>query len=369
MLHIFRPYAHPLRAAIAVFLSIILFTLLFGSCSSEPFDPVREGKLLLGTTVNVTLYEEGPDDIFERVFDRVEQIERKMSTSKDDYDTTELLEVNRNAGIRPVRVSADTFEVIRRALEYSELTDGAFDVTIYPLVELWGIGTADARVPAEEEIQERLALVDYRKVQLDREAQTVYLPEEGMGLDVGAIAKGYAADESRRILKEAGVDSALLDFGGNIVTVGEKPNGEPWKIGIQNPEAGRGRYLGILSSGPMAVVTSGDYERYFVQDDVRYHHIISSRTGYPARPGLASVTILTDDSTEADALATALYVMGAEKGLPFVRDRDDIEAAFVTQEKEVYMTAGMESALNVSHEDYEVLPWPAGAQAAAAETR
>ncbi|MFW5786127.1 MAG: FAD:protein FMN transferase [bacterium] len=350
-------------------LSIILLLLLLGSCSGETVDPVREGKLLLGTTINVTLYEKASDDIFGRVFDRVEEIERKMSTSKEDYDTTELLEVNRNAGIRPVRVSADTFEVIRRGVEYSELTDGAFDITIYPLVELWGIGTPDARVPSEEAIQERLALVDYRKVELNHEEQTIYLPEEGMGLDVGAIAKGYAADEARRILEEAGVGSALLDFGGNIVTVGEKPNGKPWKIGIQNPEAGRGRYLGVLTSGPMAVVSSGDYERYFVEDDVRYHHIISSETGYPARSGLASVTILAEDSTEADALSTALYVMGAEEGLPFIRDRAGVEAAFVTPDKQVYMTAEMESVFEITHEEYNRATWPDGAQAAAAEPR
>jgi thiamine biosynthesis lipoprotein len=309
----------------------------------------------------MTLYEEGPEDIFDRVFARVQEIEEKMSTSKDDYDTTELLEVNRNAGIRPVEVSPETFEVVERAREYSRLTDGAFDVTIYPLVELWGIGTESAGVPPEEEIQERLALVDYRKVELDREARTIYLPEEGMGLDVGAIAKGYAADEARRILREAGVDSALLDFGGNVLMVGRKPSGEAWKIGIQNPDEGRGRFLGILESGPRAVVTSGDYERFFVQNDVRYHHILSSRTGYPARPGLSSVTIVAEDSIDADALATATYVMGAEKGLPFIAGLDGVEAAFVTQEDEVYMTEGMRASFDLTHTDFEAAPWPEGA--------
>ncbi len=362
MVHIFRALAHPIGAVIVGVLSITLFS----GCSESSFDPVREGKLLLGTTINVTLYEEGPDDVFDRVFDRVQEIEERMSTSTDDYDSTELLEVNRSAGIAPVEVSADTFEVVRRALEYSELTNGAFDVTIYPLVELWGIGTEGARVPSEQEIQARLDLIDYRKVELDPEARTIYLPETGMGLDVGAIAKGYAADEARRILREDGVDSALLDFGGNILTVGRKPSGTPWSIGIQNPDDGRGRFLGILESGPRAVVTSGDYERFFIQDDVRYHHILSSRTGYPARPGLASVTVVTEDSTDADALATALYVMGAEKGLPFVAELDGVEAAFVSHDAQVYMTEGMRASFDITHTEFEAAPWPEGADDGAA---
>jgi thiamine biosynthesis lipoprotein len=345
-----------------VILSIILsFLAVVGlsGCSTEAVEPVREGELLLGTTIQVVLYEDPPEGIYERVFDRVEEIEQKMSTSKEDYDTTELLEVNRNAGVRPVEVSADTFEVVQEALEYSRLTDGAFDLTIYPLVELWGIGTADAGVPPEEAIEERLELVDYRKVELDPEEQTIYLPEEGMGIDVGAIAKGYAADEARRILKESGVETALLDFGGNVLTIGEKPSGEPWVIGIQSPDEGRGRYLGTLEGGPSAVVTSGDYERYFVVDETRYHHIISSRTGYPARSGLGSVTIVSEDSIDADALATAMYVMGAEKGLRFIRDMEGIEAAFVTHEQDVYMTEGMSEVFEISNEQFTQQAWPA----------
>lgn len=367
MLNIVQAFSQSFNRKLTFLLSIFASIVFLAGCASETFEPTRQGELLLGTTIGVTLYEEGPDDIFEQVFARVREIEEKMSVSEEDYDRTELLEVNRNAGRRPVAVSADTFEVVRRAVEYSALTDGAFDVTIQPLVELWGIGTQDAQVPSEEEITERLALVDYRKVELNPAEQTIYLPEEGMGLDVGAIAKGYAADEARRILQENGVDRALLDFGGNILTMGEKPSGEPWAIGIQNPNEGRGRFLGILESGPTAVVTSGDYERFFVEADVRYHHIISSRTGYPARPGLSSVTIVTEESTEADALATAIYVMGAERGLPFVAERDGVEAAFVTQDNKVYMTEGMEVALRVEHPEYELAPWPPEARTVQSE--
>ncbi|MFP4205601.1 MAG: FAD:protein FMN transferase [Spirochaetaceae bacterium] len=351
----------------AAVLATVVVALLVG-CSNTPDEPETKTELLLGTTVTVRIYEGAEDRIFERVFERVKEIEERMSTDEEDYDNTELLEVNRNAGGRPVRVSEDTFHVVERALEYSRLSEGAFDVSIGPLVKLWGIGTERAGVPEQEKIEEILPRVDYSLVELDPEEQTIRLPDEGMALDVGAIAKGYAADEAARILTEAGVEHALLDFGGNIITVGHKPDGSPWKIGIQNPLEERGRFLGIVENGPMTVVTSGDYERNFEENDVRYHHIIDGDTGKPARTGLSSVTILTEDSTEADALSTALYVMGVERGAALAEELDGIEAAFVTKDRKVYMTRGMSEHFEITNEGFEVVDLEE-AIAAAAEHR
>jgi thiamine biosynthesis lipoprotein len=190
---------------------------------------------------------------------------------------------------------------------------------------------------------------------MDPEEQTIYLPEEGMALDVGGIAKGYAAEEVARILSEEGVEHALLDFGGNILAIGVKPDGSKWKIGIQNPQRQRGEFLGVVEDEAMTVVTSGDYERYFEKDGTRYHHIIDSRTGYPARTGLSSVTIVSHDSTEADALSTAVYVMGIENGAELIEGLDDIEAAFVTKQRSVYMTSGMPSRFEVTNESFETV--------------
>ncbi|NBF39721.1 MAG: FAD:protein FMN transferase, partial [Spirochaetes bacterium] len=222
-----------------------------------------------------------------------------------------------------------------------------------------------AAVPSEEEIAERLEKVDYRKVRLDAEEQTIYLPEEGMGLDVGGIAKGYAAEEVARILREEGIEHALLDFGGNILAIGVKPDGSKWKIGIQNPRQNRGEFLGIVEDEAMTVVTSGDYERYFEADGVRYHHIINSETGHPARTGLSSVTIVAGDSTEADTLSTAVYVMGVERGAELIESLDGIEAAFVTKERSVYMTSGMAESFEVTHESFEIVDLDAARRDAA----
>ena len=357
---------HRLIYRAGVWLALVLVALAaLAGCSNTPEEPETRTQLILGTTVTIRIYEGATDAAFERSFERVRQIEERMSTNTTDYSSTELIEVNRAAGERPVEVSEDTFYVVSRALEYSRMTDGAFDVSIGPLVDLWGIGTEYAAVPPEEEIAERLELVDYRKVRLDAEEQTIYLPEEGMGLDVGGIAKGYAAEEVARILREEGIEHALLDFGGNILAIGVKPDGSRWKIGIQNPQESRGEFLGIVEDEEMTVVTSGDYERYFEKDGVRYHHIINSRTGYPARTGLSSVTIVADDSTEADTLSTAVYVMGVERGSELIESLDGIEAAFVTKERSVYMTSGMPGSFEITHESFEVVDLEAARQDAA----
>jgi thiamine biosynthesis lipoprotein len=310
--------------------------------------------LLLGTTVGVTIYGRVNDGVFDQVFERVAEIEAKMSTSEDDYDDTELLRVNASAGIAPVEVSPDTFFVIEQALSIGEMTGGAFDVSVYPVVKLWGIGTEGAQVPAQADIAAATALVDYRKVEADPENRTIYLPEPGMGIDVGGIAKGYAADEAARILREAGVEHGLLDFGGNILTIGTKPDGSAWRIGIQVPDQSRGEYLGIASVVNLAVVTSGTYERFFVEDGVRYHHIIDTATGYPVRNGLESVTIITEESITADALSTSVFALGLEDGYRFVLEHEGVEALFVTSDKQLYMTPGFGGLFEITSDEYSL---------------
>ena len=341
------------RSSLFCVLIVLAVLAALSGCSGPP-PRQSETELLLGTTISVTTYGRTPDGMFESVFARVQEIEERMSTSEDDYTTTELMAVNDAAGEKPVEVSPDTFEVVRQAVEYSRRTEGAFDVTVGPLVSLWGIGSGGAMVPSESLIEEALASVDYRSVELDPARQTIYLPEAGMGVDVGGIAKGYAADEAARILREQGVTSALLDFGGNILTVGEKPDGSPWRIGIQVPDAGRGEYLGIAEVVDLSVVTSGTYERYFVYDGVRYHHILDTETGYPARNGVVSVTIITPESMRADALSTALFVMGVERGMAYVEAQPDVEALFVNTENEVFMSSGMAGYFSLTNEAFTI---------------
>lgn len=338
-------------ATIAALMAIV--AVLIGGCGGDPLKQSRT-EFVLGTPITVTTYGRTSSDLLDQVFARVLDIEQKMSTSEEDYSDTELLRVNARAGTGAVSVSADTFDVVREALFFSELSGGAFDLTIYPLVRLWGIGTESAAVPDAGRLSVALELVDYRAVQLDPDDTSILLLRPGMGVDVGGIAKGYAADEAARILREGGIESALLDFGGNIVTVGHKPDGSLWRIGIQVPDAGRGEFLGIATVANLSLVTSGTYERFFEQDGVRYHHILDTRTGYPVRNGLTSVTIITTASMEADALSTALFALGLEEGYRLAESLAGVEAIFVTEDNEVFITSGGSEIFELTNDDYEI---------------
>jgi thiamine biosynthesis lipoprotein len=339
---------------IASFLLIVTLVATLSACDQKPVEPTTETELRLGTTITVSIYQDPPEDAFERVFERVLEIEEKMSSSTEDYETTEVLRINRAPAGLPVTVSADTFAVIERGLEFSRVSDGAFDITIAPLVQLWAIGTDAAGIPSKDSIEEVLPLVGYRMVELDRNTLGVVLEKQGMGVDVGGIAKGYAADESIRILRDLGVRHALLDFGGNIVTLGMKPDGSRWRIGIQNPNQERGSYVGIVETDEEAVVTSGPYERYFVEDGVRYHHIIDPDDGYPVRNGLGSVTIVSPDSTAADALSTACYVLGLDAGFKLVESLPQVEAIFITDANAVHLSDGLADRFDLTNSAFHL---------------
>jgi thiamine biosynthesis lipoprotein len=318
-----------LSAALAAFLA-------FGCAADRPAaEPVVETRQLLGTICGVSIFDRPPAGVFDKVFARVKQIEERMSVNLPD---SEVSAVNAAAGRAPVAVSGETFDLIEKALGYCEKSGGAFDISVGPLVKLWGIGTDAARVPAPAEISAALALVGHRRVKLDKAGRTVFLERPGMSLDLGAIAKGWAADEAARLLKQAGVKGAIIDFGGNVMLVGRKPSGQPWRIGVQNPMDERGSYIGVGACEAEAVVTSGVYERWFEKDGKRYHHILDTASGYPADNGLISVSIVAAASTDADALSTTVFALGLDKGRAFAAGLAGIGVIFVTAGREVYLT-------------------------------
>lgn len=345
------------RHAAGILAVLAASAVILGGCSRDLPKQSRT-EFLLGTTVTVTTYGRVSSELLDMMFARVRQIEERMSTSEDDYSDTELLRVNAAAGTGAVRVSPDTFEVVQEALAVSDLSGGAFDVTVFPLVRLWGIGTEHAAVPDPADLAAALDLVNYHDVRTYPDDQSIELLRPGMGLDVGGIAKGYAADEAARILKDGGVTSALLDFGGNILTVGTKPDGSPWRIGVQVPDAVRGEYLGIATVAEQTVVTSGTYERFFQQDGVRYHHILDTSTGYPVQNGLSSVTIITEQSMSADALSTAVFVLGIDRGTALIESLPDVEAIFVTDDDKVSTTSGVGEVFSLTNDRYELQGTP-----------
>ncbi len=251
----------------------------------------------------------------------------------------DVLNINGSAGLKPVKVSVDTVRIIQRSQYYARLTGGAFDITIGPIMDNWGFGKGIQYVPADEEISRALSLVDYRKVEADPGKGTVFLPEPGMSLDLGGVAKGYAMDEAVKALREAGMKHALINAGGCVYALGTRPDGEPWRVGIQDPRS-NGDIVAILSLKDSAAVTSGDYQRYFEQEGVRYHHIIDPSTGKQARD-LIQTTVVAESATDADILSTALFVLGPRRGMSFVEDLPGTGAVLIGPDKLVSVTAGL----------------------------
>jgi thiamine biosynthesis lipoprotein len=317
-------------------------------------------EFVLGTVCGIDLYEEGTRGEYDAIFAELRRLQAMMafspaSAGEEVPEATALDLINRNAGIQPVGAPEELLDVLERARYYAELSGGAFDPTVGPLVRLWGIGGPSPRVPGAAEIQEALDLVDWRDLLIDREAGTVFLRRRGQALDLGAIAKGYAADRAALILEtpgsprfrlpwRSGKRRAIIDLGGNILALGERPGG-PWRIGIQDPLEERGIYLGVLEVKDKSVVTSGIYERYFEEGGKRYHHILSTGDGYPVQNGLLSVTIIADRSTDADALSTAVFALGPEKGLALVEGLPDTEAILIREDRTVILSSGASFSL------------------------
>jgi FAD:protein FMN transferase len=261
---------------------------------------------------------------------------------------SEISRINRSAGKKCERLSGDTYEVLSRAIEFSSYCQGLFDVTIGPLVTLWSNSKDTFKPPEESRIKQILPLVDYTNLLLDPLEKTAGLKRIGQSIDLGGIGKGYAGDKFLEIFKEHDVSSAFTNIGGNVVTLGVKPDGSPWRVGIQHPRQ-ENSLMGLVSVADKAVVTSGDYQRYFIgSNGKRYHHILDPSTGYPAKSGLASVTIVSDSSMAADALSTILFVAGMEKGLELLRRFSGAEAIFVDMDLQVHVTAGLKECFQAS---------------------
>ncbi|MDR2376108.1 MAG: FAD:protein FMN transferase [Treponema sp.] len=335
--------------------ALLVLALCSLSCSQD-IPPRME--FVLGTLCSVNLFERGTVADYGAVFARFREIQDVMAltAASAGEGATDLDLVNLNAGIGPVAVRGELLDVLEEARRYAELSGGAFDPTVGPLVKLWGIGSDNPRVPAADEIERALALVDWRDLVIDRAAGTAFLRRRGQSLDLGAIAKGYAADEAAAILRSRRSRRALIDLGGNIFALGERPWWRSWRIGVQDPLDDRGNYLGILRVKNTSVVTSGVYERYFEEEGRRYHHILSTSDGYPVQNGLLAVTIAAARSIDADALSTACFALGPERGLALVETLPDTEAVFVDRDRNVMLSSGAAKLFTLTGGNYRVIP-------------
>lgn len=331
---------------------LLIFSLgILAGCSknNKPSEPLSKSEILMGTVVTVTLYDSNDQKILDKVFNKVKELESTLSINENG---TLVDKINQAAGSNPVKVDYDTYAVIKKGIEYSKLSNGLFDISVGPIVKLWNIGLPEAKVPTQEEIDEKLPLIGYNDVELNDKDETVYLKRNGMMIDLGGIAKGYAADVISNMLTEEGVKNAIINLGGNVFAHGKKLNGDDWKIGIQNPFSERGGLVGTVTTSNKSIVTSGIYERYIEKDGVKYHHILSPTTGYPYENEIAGITIVSDTSTDGDALSTSVFAMGVENGMKFVNSIDGIDAIFITKDNKVYITEGLKNIFNLSNSDF-----------------
>lgn len=292
-----------------------------------------ESFFAMDTYMTFTAYGVNAEDALRQAQNRIAELEGLWSVTDAG---SEIYQVNHSGG-QPVAVSEETRELVAFSLAMAEDTDGALEPTIYPVLTAWGFTTGENRVPAENEILERLADVGYDRVHMESGMITL---EAGAMLDLGAVGKGYAGDEAVQILRENGVSSALLDVGGNIQAIGAKPDGSDWRVGLKDPFSGG--VLGVIRVADAAVVTSGSYERYFIgEDGKKYGHIMDPATGCPVDNGLASVTVISDEGKLCDALSTALFVMGIEGAEDYWRQHQGFDMILVTEDRTIYVTEGI----------------------------
>lgn len=339
------------KKVIVIITTIILAIGSIGCAKEETNEQLSRTELFMGTAVKITLYDHGSEDLLDMVFDHISEIENLVSINKEG---TEIVQLNKNAGIKGVKLSDFSYNLIKSALEYSKLSDGGYDVSIGPLVKLWSIGLPEAKVPRDDEIEEAIKNIDYTKVNIDDSNNEVFLSEKGMMIDLGSIAKGYVADDIVNILKENEVERAIIDLGGNIYAMGTKSKEDNWKIGIQNPSEDRGQIVGTIEVADKSVVTTGTYERFIEEDKVRYHHVLNPKTGYPYETNIAGVTIVADRSVDADALSTLVFTKGLDEGLQLVEKLESVDAIFIMNDNSVYVTEGLKGNFKLTNDSFKI---------------
>lgn len=341
-----------LRLSFLIVLPLILAVVLIGLYIEQPNEHNSE-EFLMDTLVSIStfgadtdLLQQATRDAFAEMRRITELTDRFSSSDNSSFNTSDVNRINKMAGVQPVQVDPDVYAMIEAAQEYYLLTKGAFDITVGPLMDLWGFGKNNQHVPDQQELQDTLSIVGGDKLILDKKNRTVFLSEKGMSLDLGAVAKGYAVEKAASILQQHGITKALINAGGNIRVIGEKSAHNPWLVGIQDPRAAS-ELVGVLKLINEAATTSGDYNRTFTIDGKQYHHIISPLTGFPSVSNI-SVTVITPDAFKGDLLSTALFLLDSKEALNLAEKLPDTEVLLITSKKEILVTTSLKDKVEIN---------------------
>ena len=338
------------KKIISLFLVIVMLTTIaLTGCSNKTTvkeSPLTKSTFMLNTIITITLYDSTDETIIEDAFKLIHDFELIYSRTSSDSELYKLNEHQLPQKNGVYTVSDDLADILSKAYYYSELTDGAFDLAIEPISSLWDFTAATPKVPDSQAIKERLPAVNYKNVHIN--GNQVSFDSEDTGIDLGAIAKGYIADKLKVFLLDRGVKSAMINLGGNVLCVGEKPDGKAFNIGIQKPFADRNETVAVMELKDMSVVSSGVYERCFTVDDKFYHHILNSKTGYPTDNNLIAVTIISKESVVGDGLSTSVFALGLEKGLDLINSLDGVYAVFITDDYKLHYSEGFKEHITMS---------------------
>lgn len=303
----------------------------------------------LGTNCSFIIYGKNDNYAIEAGKVELKRIEETFSVYNKSSEIGHLNEISGDF----FKVSKESFWLIDKSTFYSNITEGFFDITIRPLVKLWSIGKDNFNIPRDREIKKTKNLVNYKAIELNKSSLEIRL-YKNQELDLGAIAKGYAADKVKDIFINLGITSAIINLGGNIVLIGSKESKEPWTIGIQNPFGERGDYIGTIRLIDKSIVTSGCYERFSIRNNEIYSHIINPKTGYPISGEILSISIVSHKSIDGDGLSTGLYILGIEKSLEIL-NRLNLEGIFITKNFEVILTNGIKDKFILTNEEFKII--------------
>jgi thiamine biosynthesis lipoprotein len=329
---------------------LILAALALGhiACSSPSAEFVTRGHPSMGSELRITLSDAGhatADKAFDAAFAEVDRLDALLSVWKPGSD---VLRINAGAGRAPAVVGRDTIEVLLAARQLNQWTSGKFDVTFGALADVWKFDhDTDERLPTDAEIAARIPLLDYRQVVIDETASSVFITRPGMRIHLGGIGKGYAVDRVSDVLRRHGFQHFMVQFGGDLYVAGQ-PGSDSWRLGISDPRGPRGDSFATVELRDATLSTSGDYERFFIKDGQRYHHLLDPDTGQPAR-GCRSVSIVARTATMADGLSTGVFILGPQAGMALVERLPDVEAVIVTEANEVLISSGLRGKLTLIH--------------------
>ncbi len=341
--------------------SLILCPAVLSGCSAQTKseentaadsrEPISATAIKLNTAVTVTIYDSNDKNLLTECMNLCDKYEKIFSRTASD---SELYQLNHRE-LAPVegtentyQVSDDLAELVSEGLDYSELSEGAFDIAIEPLTSLWDFTAEDPQVPEDSLIQAALPKCDYHNISVDKDKNEITLKTDDTAIELGAIAKGYIADRLKDYLVSQNVKSAIINLGGNVLCIGEKPDNSAFKIGIQKPFADRSETIAVMDIKDKSVVSSGIYERCFEQNGTLYHHLLNPETGYPYDNGLIAVTIISDKSVDGDALSTTCFALGLEDGMKLAESLDDVQAFFVTSDYEIHYTKDFQKKIKVT---------------------